>query len=102
MACADRQPELGQLILWWRKAFRVSNGSHQQTGRYTNGAPGYRLVLEITIVDKTKNVVVGGTTELHGEDPPDAILSSEREGTGFRWPSDQEILKHLATLPRVP
>jgi len=65
-------------------------------GRYTDGAGGYRIICEVTIIDKAKSAIVDKEV-ISGSDP-----LSVKEGSGDRYGSKptSEVIDYISTLPR--
>lgn len=84
-----KSPEEVGTIIWL-------NWGEVLVGRYTDGAGGYRIICEVTIIDKEKSTIVDKET-FSGSDP-----LSVKEGSGNRTGSKptNEIINYISTLPR--
>jgi hypothetical protein len=84
-----KTPEEVSTVIWlkWKKV---------SVGHYTDGATGYRIDGEVTIIDMT-NLVKFDAKTLHGSDPP-STKSGSGDREGFK-PTD-EIVDYLKSLPR--
>jgi len=84
-----KSPEEVSTIIWL-------NWGEVLVGRYTDGAGGYRIICEVTIIDKAKSAIVDKEI-FSGPDP-----LSVKEGSGDRYGSKptSEVIDYISTLPR--
>jgi hypothetical protein len=84
-----KTPEEVGTIIWL-------NWGEVLVGRYTDGAGGYRIICEVTIIDKANSEIIDKET-LSGSDP-----ISVKEGSGNRYGSKptSEVIDYISTLPR--
>jgi hypothetical protein len=84
-----KTPEEVETIIWlkWKDV---------AVGHYTDGATGYRIDCELTIIDKVELKIVDVKT-YYGSDPPSA-----KSGSGDRYGSKPtyDIVNYLKALPR--
>ena len=65
-------------------------------GTYTDGAKGYRITCQVTVIDKVKAAIVGRKT-FRGSDPP-KFKSGHAPGRGSR--PYYAIIDYITTLPK--
>ncbi len=71
--------------------------SGETVGYYNNGAPGIQQYCIVTIIDKSKQVILG-ERKIYGPEPPPYLINSSGPGTGAQ-PLD-EVANYIISLPR--